>query len=84
MCTINTHLGLLKVTRLFEGIASAPAIGQRCMDSILGQMKNVANLIDATVMTGKNDDEHLEVVDSILTKMEKRGMRLGREKCSFL
>ena len=57
--TINTHRGLYQYTRLPFGIASAPAIFQKTMDTILQGLPNVFCYIDDILVTGPDDDTHL-------------------------
>lgn len=56
--TINTHQGLYRYKRLPYGVASAPAIFQRFMESILQGIPNVGVHIDDIIITGKTDTEH--------------------------
>ena len=56
---VNTHLGLYRYTRLSFGIASAPAIFQRSMDSILQGIPSVICYLNDLLITGASDQEHL-------------------------
>ena len=60
--TINTHIvkGLYQYTRLPFGIASAPSIFQRTMETILQGIPNVSVYIDDILVTGKSDEEHIK------------------------
>lgn len=59
--TINTHRGLSRYTRLPFGIASAPALFQKLMDSVLQEISNVICYIDDILATGADDDDHLRM-----------------------
>ena len=68
--TINTHKGLYRYTRLPFGIASAPAIFQRTMDTILQGAKGVACYIDdLIIITGKSDREHVANLEEVLKRL---------------
>ena len=82
--TVNTHRGLYHYTRLPFGIASAPAIFQRVMDSILQGIPHVLCYIDDILVTGKDNVEHLENLSQVLGRLKKFGLRVKREKCSFM
>lgn len=56
---INTHIGLFKYTRLPFGLASAPAIWQRAMDKILGNIPMVCCYLDDIIISGKSRDDHI-------------------------
>ena len=53
--TVNTHKGLYQYTRLPFGIASAPAMFQKIMDTILQGIPNVMCYINDILVTGKYD-----------------------------
>ena len=82
--TINTHLGLFQYTRLPFGIASAPAIFQQAMEKILHGIPRVICYLDDVLITGQNDDEHLETLEMVFTRLEDYGLRLKKSKCEFL
>ena len=84
LVTINTHRGLYRYTRLPFGIASAPAIFQKTMDSILQGMEGVACFLDDILVTGSSEEEHLKNLESVLQSLMKHGVRLKREKCFFM
>ena len=82
--TINTHRDLFEYTRLPFGVASAPALFQRIMDSILQGIPSVKCYIDDILITGANDEEHLQNLEQVLQRLETEGMRLKKSKCQFL
>ena len=57
--TINTHRGLYQYTRLPFGVASAPALFQKIMDTILQGIPHVICYIDDILVTGANQEDHL-------------------------
>ena len=83
LVTINTHKGLYKYTRLPFGVASAPAIFQRTMESLLQALPMVCVYIDDIIISGKTPEEHLHNLNEVLQRLESAGLRLKKEKCSF-
>ena len=81
--TINTHQGLYQYTRLPFGIASAPAIFQRAMDTILQGIPHTVCYIDDILVTGATEDEHLQNLEEVLRRLQHHGIRVKRCKCSF-
>ena len=84
LVTVNTHLGLFRYCRLPFGIASAPAIFQRAMDTLLKGIPHVICYIDDLLVTGLTEEEHVQNLTQVLHRLQERGMRLKREKCTFL
>ena len=82
--TINTHRGLYRYKRLPFGIASSPALFQRTMDIILQGLDHVASIQDDILITGKDDDEHIKNLDSVLSRLDHYGLRLQLSKCKFV
>ena len=84
LVTVNTHKGLFKYNRLPFGIASAPAIFQRCMESLLQGIDAVSVYIDDILVTGSSIEEHIRNLDRVLGRLESAGLRLKKSKCFFL
>ncbi len=82
--TINTHRGLYRYTRLPFGVASAPAMFQKLMDTVLQGIPQVICYIDDILVTGKTDEEHLRNLAEVFKRLQECGFRLKRAKCSFL
>ncbi|KRX53184.1 Uncharacterized protein T09_4613 [Trichinella sp. T9] len=74
---INTHKELYQYNRLPFGVASAPAIFQKVMNTMLAGIPNVAAYLDDIILTGATDDEHQRTL-----KLEF-GLRIRKEKCTF-
>ena len=82
--TINTHKGLFQYNRLPFGVASAPVIFQRAMETLLRGLKGVSIYLDDILITGPNLTEHIENLQQVLQRLSEAGLRLNKEKCSFL
>ena len=82
--TINTHKGLFRYTRLPFGVAAAPAIFQRTMESLLGDLSHVCIYLDDILVTGESETAHLRNLAAVLERLESAGARLKREKCSLM
>ena len=84
LTTITTHQELYQYCRLPFGVASAPAIFQRTMDTILQGIPHVICYIDDILITGQNDEQHLQNLANVLYRLEEHGLRLKRGKFQFL
>ena len=82
--TINTHRGLYRYKRLPFGIASSPAIFQRTMDIILQGLEHVAAIQDDILITGKDDEHHIQNLNTVLSRLDSYGLRLQLNKCKFM
>ena len=81
--TINTHRGLNRYTRLPFGIALAPAIFQRIMETLLKGLPMVVAYLDDILVAGKTEQEHLMNLPQVLECLDSAGMKLKKEKCAF-
>ena len=82
--TINTHRGLYELTRLLFGVASAPALFQRVMDTVLQGIDKTICYVDDILVTGSTAEEHLQNLESVLERLQKYGIRAKRAKCLFM
>ncbi|KAK8758930.1 hypothetical protein V5799_003440 [Amblyomma americanum] len=83
LLTINTDKGLYTMNRLAFGISSAPSIFQRIMDNMLKGLEGVSCYLDDILVTGKTKQEHFHNVEAVLSRLQERGVRIRRDKCSF-
>ena len=84
LVTINTHKGLYRVNWLPFGVSSAPSLFQRIMENLLQGIPGILIYIDDILVTGKTIADHLSNLEVVLTRLEEAGVRLKRDKCSFL
>ena len=82
--TINTHKGLYCYNRLPFGVASAPSIFQRIMENLLQGINHVCVYLDDILVTGTIEQEHLQNLNAVLSRLETAGLRLKYDKCAFL
>ena len=81
--TINTSKGLFVYTRMPFGITSAPAIWQEAMDEILAGIPGCICYLDDILVVGSSQEEHDQLLDTVLDRLSKRGVRLQKENaCS--
>ena len=81
---INTHKSLYRYTRLPFGIASAPAVFQKFMDTMLQGIPLVICFIDDILVTGKDDSNHFQNLAKVFQTLQQNGLRLKQDKCKFL
>lgn len=70
--------------RLPFGVASAPAIFQHTMESLLKGIPFVAIYHDDLLITGATVDDHLTNPAKVLARLKEAGLRLKRNKCTFM
>ena len=54
------------------------------MESILSGIPKVVVYIDDILVTGPNEDTHLEALEEVLKRLAAAGLRLKRDKCIFM
>ena len=85
LVTINTHKGLFQYNRLLFGVSAAPAVFQRCMESLLQGCAGVSiYLDDGILVTGSTMEDHLVKLDKVLSIIATAGLKLNKAKCEFL
>ena len=82
--TLNTHQGLYQFTRVPYGISTAPTMFQKIMDTLLQGKKGVICYLDDILVTGENDDEHLENLAEVFKVLKDHGIRVKKDKCEYL
>ena len=83
MLTLNTHRGLFRLNRLPFGIASAPAVWQRAIDTVLSGLAKTKCIIDDIIVTGADDEEHFRNLEAVFARLQAAGLRVNIEKCRF-
>ena len=63
------------------GVAAAPSIFQRTIETLLQGIPHVSIYLDDILVTGTSEAEHLETLDQVLNRLEIAGFRL---KCAFM
>ena len=82
--TINTHQGLYVYNRLPFGVASAPALFQKIMDTTLQGISGVTCYIDDILVSSADEESHTQILEEVFSRLDKHGFRLKLEKCEFL
>ena len=78
--TINTQQGLFRYTRLPFGLASALAIFQCTMETILQGVTKVQCYNDDILVTGTSEQEHLHNLEEVLKCLSEYEIQVKREK----
>ena len=84
LCTINTHKGLFRYSRLPFGVSSSPAIWQRFMEQVLSGMTSICVMLDDALITGQDDEEHMKNLEEVFQRFLMYGLHIKKEKCTFL
>ena len=83
LTTFITPFGRFCYNRLPFGITSAPEYFQKRMQSVLAGVEGTVNMIDDTLVFGKDQTEHDERLEEVLRKLEEAGITLNAEKCEY-
>ena len=78
---VNTHRGIFRYTRLPFGIASAPGI---FIESVLQGIDGVVVYLDDILISGSTEENHLDTLDELLSRLYRAGLRVKRSKCEFM
>ena len=66
------------------GLSQAPAYFQLLIDKVLMGCSNFAmGYLDDIIIFSKSEEEHLEHLEEIFTRLRKFGLKMKRKKCSF-
>ena len=65
-------------------MASAHAIFDRYMETLLQDCKGVTVYPDDILVTGLSVENHLENLKVVLSKLDKAGLHLNKDKCKFM
>ncbi|KAE8244675.1 hypothetical protein A4X13_0g6376 [Tilletia indica] len=79
------HRGLYQYRTVPFGLRNAPAVFQRLMDRVLGELRwrTAVVYIDDVVAATADLDEHLATLEVILTRAEAIGLKFSPAKCTF-
>jgi len=84
LLTISTHLGYIRPKRLMYGVASAPGIFQKMMDSILQGLDGVICYIDDVLIGACDRPQALLKLNEVLKRFQDHNLRVNLHKCIFL
>lgn len=78
---INTHRGLFRYERLVYGLSSSPGIFQRKLEQMFADIPRVGVFLDDVIISGRNDQEHLETLHKVLQRLQHYGLKIKKSKC---
>jgi len=78
------YKGLYTMNRLAFGIASSPSIWQEKLDQILQDIPYCHCILDDILSLGRDDSEHLNILDKVCKRLLSYGLRLNKDKCAYM
>ena len=84
MCTITTPFCLYRYTHLAMGIKVLPDIALSIINQILDKLDTKGYIDDCGYWSAGTFEQHLDRVDTILTRLEEIGMKCNPLKCDWL
>ena len=78
-------LGFFECNRLPFGLKNAPAVFQRLMQTVLGDLhlKGVVVYLDDIIIYSKTVQEHFELLREVFRRLREAGLKLSGPKCHF-
>jgi hypothetical protein len=85
LTAFTTPFGLFEYNVMPMGLANAPSIWQRFMDSILGPYSHdfCFAYLDGILVVSRRKDEHIQHVRKVLEILQKHGLHVKPHKCHW-
>jgi hypothetical protein len=84
ICTLILPWGKYRLTRLAMGLVIAPDVFQARIHDIFHDLEKVFSYIDDLALSdGGLFDNHYKLVDEVLTRLGKAGLKSKMSKCKF-
>ena len=79
-----TPLGKWEFKRCPFGLAQAPAYFQRLINEVLAPFDFAFGYLDDILIFSPDIETHLQHLESIFARLQEVGLKLKKEKCSFI
>lgn len=79
-----TQLGKFEFNRVPFGLINGPKYFNNMMQEILFEIPNTKVFVDDIIVFTKTKEEHLKILERILSKFSEKNICLNPRKCSFL
>ena len=83
LCMIVTLFGLFRYRRLPMGVSVAPDIAQEAMERTLQAFRDIEVCMDDIACFSNEWEKHLELLDKLLSTLEKAGFTINPAKCEW-
>ena len=65
------------------GMANSAQSFQRLVESVIGDLEGVFVYLDDLLLYTKTEEEHLTLLNEVLSRLDKAGLTLALSKCIF-
>ena len=83
LCTINTPYGLYHYRVLPLGVVQSPDFCQETMEHVLQGIMDADIYIDDIGCFGKSWEQHLQVLEQVITRLQDNGFSVNPRKCEW-
>ncbi|KRY16906.1 Retrovirus-related Pol polyprotein from transposon, partial [Trichinella britovi] len=82
----STPMGLFQFRVMPFGLCNAPATFQRLMENALRGLtfKGCLVYLDDIIVYGRTEEEHLERLEGVLSRLQSVGLKIKPEKCQLM
>jgi len=81
---ISTPFGTFEYLRMPFGLRNASSTFQRYMDSVFRDFGFVVTYIDDILVFSKNEEEHLQHLRQVCSRLSSIGLKVNKSKCSLM